>query len=65
MLEKNPGYENLLIDNRKSSILSQRHIYNQYFWIRIGIGSGFNPVSGSRRAKMTHKRRKKSRNFKF
>jgi hypothetical protein len=41
------------------------------FRVRIRIGSGFNQVresesgSGSRRAKMTHKSRKKFRNFMF
>jgi hypothetical protein len=43
-------------------------------WIRIQTGSGFNQISGSvsrsgfgilRRAHMTHKRRKKLRNFMF
>jgi hypothetical protein len=35
------------------------------FWIWIRIGSVFNQVSGSgsRRAKMTHKKRKKTSNF--
>jgi hypothetical protein len=32
---------------------------------RIRIGSGFNQVSGSRRAKMTHKIRENLRNFMF
>ncbi len=43
--------------------------YFTVFRIRIRIGSGFNQVtgsgSGSRRAKMTHKSRKKFRNFMF
>jgi hypothetical protein len=42
-------------------------VFRIHIWIRIG--SGFNQVSGSgsgfRRAKMTHKNRKKLRNFMF
>jgi hypothetical protein len=44
-----------------SGLCYRSHISLPVLWIRIRIGSGFNgvPVSGSRRAKMTHKNRKK------